>query len=337
MQKNKEILIGKYLSGNASPQEIEKLLSWLDENPSHKSEFDEAEKLWKLSLNLKKDNESDVDLAWDDFKLLAESQTKIATTKTSYMWLRVAAAVALFVVMGLVVRVFFTDNSTTSPAILSNAAEPNPAPVTVNTQDLTPVASSTVGAQQPVKLKTKQTKKRSMVNINTIAMVTISTEDSAKIFLLPDNSIVYLNANSKLEYPENFNKTNRRVSLVGEAYFEIKKDSGQFVVACENTIIRGKSTSFNVKSRPTDKEVEVIVASGQAEFSGIGYKDFKKLVINPGESGIYKKENSHITKSKHHRKNYKWWQKKSFREKIKRFFDNLLGRNSAKGTINPGK
>ena len=337
MQKNKEILIGKYLSENASPGEIKKLLSWLDENPSNQLEFDEAEKLWKLSLNLKKDKEADVDVAWNDFKSLSESQTKVVATKTNYIWLRVAAAVALFVVMGLVVRVFFTDNSTNFPSTLSNVAEPTPPPVTVTTPDLTPIPSNTVTVQQPAKLKTKQTKKLSMVNINSIAMITISTEDSAKIFMLPDNSIVYLNVNSKLEYPENFNKTNRRVSLVGEAYFEIKKDSGQFVVACENTIIRGKSTSFNIKSRSTDKEVEVIVASGQAEFSGIGYKDFKKLVINTGESAVYKKDNSNITKSKHHRKNYKWWQKKSFREKIKRFFDNLMGRNASKGTINPGK
>lgn len=168
-------------------------------------------------------------------------------------------------------------------------------------------------------------------------MVTVTAEDSAKIFMLPDNSIVYLNANSKIEYPQNFNKTNRRLSLVGEAYFDIKKDSGQFVVACENTITRGKGTSFNIKSRPDDKEVEVIVASGKVEFSGIGYKDFKKLVIGAGETGRYIKEKNTVLKSSFQRKNYKWWQLNGFRERIKRFFEKIMGKNSDKKNINPSK
>ena len=39
----------------------------------------------------------------------------------------------------------------------------------------------------------------------------------------------------------------------------------------------GNSASFNIKSYQNDKVVEVIVASGNVEFSGIGSMNFKSL------------------------------------------------------------
>ena len=43
------------------------------------------------------------------------------------------------------------------------------------------------------------------------------------VVLLGDGSRVWLNADSKLIYPEHFTGGERRVSLIGEAYFEVKK------------------------------------------------------------------------------------------------------------------
>ena len=39
-------------------------------------------------------------------------------------------------------------------------------------------------------------------------------------FVLPDSTVVWLNSNSLLEYPETFSSSAREVSLSGEAYFE---------------------------------------------------------------------------------------------------------------------
>lgn len=335
-----EIHIINYLSGNASPEETAKLKSWLKESPSNQEEFDRLEKVWNASLNLRKDKDADVDKAWADFKNLTQSGTqKPFVQKSNFVWLRVAAAVTLFLVMGIVAKVYFAEPANvSSPVISSNTSTIiNTQPAT--TPDVTAVPSDSTDFKKPAKYKVKPSKKSiaTEADNNNTAMVIITAEDSAKIFMLPDNSIVYLNANSKIEYPQNFNKTNRRLSLIGEAYFDIKKDSGQFVVACENTITRGKGTSFNIKSRPEDKEVEVIVASGKVEFSGIGYKDFKKLVIGAGETGRYIKEKNTVLKSSFQRKNYKWWQLNGFRERIKRFFEKIMGKSSDKKSISPSK
>src|SRR5690606_28801108 len=107
-------------------------------------------------------------------------------------------------------------------------------------------------------------KERKTMNV---VMITVTTGDSAKAFLLPDQSIVYLNDHSSITYPENLGKNNRKVSLSGEAYFEVRRDTMQFVVACMNTITRGVDGAFNIRSTHNPDEVEVIVVSGSAEFS----------------------------------------------------------------------
>jgi transmembrane sensor len=323
MLKNKEIIIGKYLSGNADPKETKLLMDWLKEDPSHQSEFDRIQKFWDVSLHLKKEKDADVESAWAQFKELTGSKKE--TKKLRPLVLRVAAAVTLFIIMGILVKLFFMEPGQVSPKAVSHVIVPEPSPIVPEISVSVPdtISEAVIPVEEPVAVKTK-TPKRKVKRINTtVSMITISTGDSAKIFMLPDNSIVYLNAHSKLEYPENFNKTQRRVALTGEAFFEVAKDSNLFIVSCQKTITRGAGTSFNIKSYQEDKDVEVIVVTGQAEFSGIGYKEFKKLVLKPGETGSFNKENTIVTKMKHTRKNYKWWQKRSLKARIKMFFDKL--------------
>ncbi|MFA6980895.1 MAG: FecR domain-containing protein [Ignavibacteriaceae bacterium] len=85
-----------------------------------------------------------------------------------------------------------------------------------------------------------------------------------KTILLPDESLVYLNVDSKLIYPEKFSDTNRIVELEGEAYFNVSHDASRpFKVICGNTVTVVKGTEFNIKSR--NDEVEIILTKGSVE------------------------------------------------------------------------
>ncbi|MDR6782383.1 transmembrane sensor [Pedobacter africanus] len=104
---------------------------------------------------------------------------------------------------------------------------------------------------------------------------TISTPAGGQYQInLPDGSKVWLNAMSSLKYPTVFNETDRKVTLSGEAYFEIAKDQQRpFTVASngagnaqEVTVL---GTHFNINSytdevatRTTLLEGRVKVASG---------------------------------------------------------------------------
>ena len=64
-----------------------------------------------------------------------------------------------------------------------------------------------------------------------------------------EGSRVYLNAGSKLVYPEKFGLKSRDVRLDGEAYFEVSPDSRKpFVVDFESGSVRVYGTKFNVKA-----------------------------------------------------------------------------------------
>lgn len=327
MLKNKEIIIGKYVSGNANPEEVKAVNDWLKENPANQEEFNRIEKLWKVSARLKKDRDHDVEAAWNEFKELAAANKHPLPQVSRFDYYKMAAAVALFIVMGLLVKVYIFDTRK-QETIAKAPEELNPVIDTIEEEyyeyefdelDTLPVESFTVYGNDGNRMK----KGKRVRKTKTVAMVTISADDSAKIFMLPDNSIVYLNAHSTITYPENFNKSQRRLSLVGEAYFEIAKDSNQFVIACYNTITRGAAVSFNVKSYEEDKNVEVLVVSGNAEFSGIGNKEFKKLNLTSGEKGVLAKDQTTMVKTKISRKDVKWWQSNSFKARIKRFFEKL--------------
>lgn len=80
--------------------------------------------------------------------------------------------------------------------------------------------------------------------------LTVPAGQRARI-VLPDGSKVWVNAGSTLSYPSIFGKE-RRVSLSGEAFFEVAKGSTPFIVSTGKTDIKALGTEFNVFNYPTE-------------------------------------------------------------------------------------
>lgn len=79
-------------------------------------------------------------------------------------------------------------------------------------------------------------------------MVTIDTiSGEQKTIVLLDGSEVILNSKSTLTYNEDEWKSNRRLTLDGEAYFKVKKGS-TFTVTTENGDVQVLGTQFNVNT-----------------------------------------------------------------------------------------
>lgn len=82
-------------------------------------------------------------------------------------------------------------------------------------------------------------------------------------FYLSDGTKVYLNAQSKLMYREDFGQSERRVYLEGEAFFEVVKDTNKpFVVVSDNLVTTAVGTSFNVRDYRKDREAVTSLATG---------------------------------------------------------------------------
>ncbi|MDK2979582.1 MAG: transrane sensor [Bacteroidales bacterium] len=132
--------------------------------------------------------------------------------------------------------------------------------------------------------------------------------------VLPDGTKVYLNENSSLKYPDEFDGTQRKVKLTGEAFFDVAKNKEKpFIIDVKNAEIRVLGTSFNVRTNLNDSDVEVYVETGMVEV----YRkksDKNNILVDPGNVGIVTK--SEIKKQKNHDPNVLAWKTKNivFRE-----------------------
>ena len=106
-------------------------------------------------------------------------------------------------------------------------------------------------------------------------------------FLLPDSTTVFLNAESRLRFPDRFVPESKRiVYLSGEAYFDVKRDPrSPFLVCLEHSTVKVTGTSFNVKAYPDDTSEATTLISGTVSM-GIGTTE-QWLVLKPGEQGCY--------------------------------------------------
>ena len=106
-------------------------------------------------------------------------------------------------------------------------------------------------------------------------------------FLLPDSTTVFLNAESRLRFPDRFVPGSERiVYLSGEAYFDVKRDPrSPFLVCLEHSVVKVTGTSFNVKAYPDDTNEVTTLISGTVSM-GIGTTE-QWIVLKPGEQGYY--------------------------------------------------
>ncbi|WP_242134090.1 FecR family protein [Aestuariivivens marinum] len=97
--------------------------------------------------------------------------------------------------------------------------------------------------------------------------------------LLPDNSSVKLNANSKLEYKTLNWKSNRRLELEGEAFFDVEKGQS-FKVFTDLGLVEVLGTEFNVISRDTYFEVQCMEGKVRVSSNTLN----EEVVLLPGDA-----------------------------------------------------
>ena len=96
--------------------------------------------------------------------------------------------------------------------------------------------------------------------------------------VLADGTQVWLYADSRLIYPTHFVGEERRVFLVGEAYFSVTKDSRHpFVVSTDAIEARVLGTELNVSCRGDNSHVALITGSVE-----VSTKSSQKRILTPG-------------------------------------------------------
>ncbi|MFU1855721.1 FecR family protein [Sphingobacterium sp. NGMCC 1.201703] len=99
--------------------------------------------------------------------------------------------------------------------------------------------------------------------------------------VLSDGTTVWLNAASKLEYPDQFAGDERRVKLVGEAFFQVAKDASKpFRIEVEKSVIEVLGTSFNVNAY--QEEISTSLVEGKVKIISHGHEAY----LSPGNEAI---------------------------------------------------
>lgn len=109
--------------------------------------------------------------------------------------------------------------------------------------------------------------------------------------ILPDGTHVFLNAGSRLIYPDFFADKNREVFLVGEAYFDVKHNEKQpFVVQTTDIRVRVLGTQFNVSAYPSDNVIETVLTSGKVRLEQNNTGIFSETTdLSPGQLAAFNK------------------------------------------------
>jgi transmembrane sensor len=124
---------------------------------------------------------------------------------------------------------------------------------------------------------------------------TVSTRPGSRSKIqLPDGTLVWLNADSRLAYKVDGAGPNREVQLTGEAYFDVARDKTHpFLIHTATIDVRVLGTSFNVRSYSNEKNTETSLFQGSVEVSlhnnperRIILRPYEKLTIHNNELAV---------------------------------------------------
>lgn len=100
---------------------------------------------------------------------------------------------------------------------------------------------------------------------------------------LPDGTNVWLNSASSINYPTAFVGKERRVSVTGEAYFEVFKDKSRpFYVVAGNQSIEVLGTHFNIMAYSDEESIKTTLLEGSVKIS----EHNNTSILKPGEQAV---------------------------------------------------
>lgn len=219
-------------------------------------------------------------------------------------WYRYAAAASIILLISITLVTIFTNQHKPTQSIAKNnnqfdiaAPVNNKATITLaNGQKvfLDSLSNGTLAQQGNVKLVkfadgrvAYQTASGEMVK--QLQYNTLFNPRGSKVanITLADGSRVWLNAGSSITYPIAFVTEERRVSITGEAYFEVTHDAAKpFSVSRSDMSVQVLGTHFNVNAYEDESAIKVTLLEGSVNVS----RKSSIVKIKPGEQATLQQE-----------------------------------------------
>lgn len=147
----------------------------------------------------------------------------------------------------------------------------------------------------------------------TIAMST--TYGSRSEVLLPDGSVVKLNAGSNLEYHYDKIQKTRKVNFSGEGFFKVARSKQPFVIQTADGLkVKVLGTEFNLRAYKKDRLAQTSLVEGRVELSHEGTAN---LILNPGQIASFDNQSNNLKYTKGEvTQNMGWMQNKLYMDNM---------------------
>ncbi|MCY4779622.1 FecR family protein [Sphingobacterium sp. UT-1RO-CII-1] len=282
-------LIEKHLDGTASPAEYQQLLDWYRSVEHTEIHWPETEKQFDIRVDRILTN------------ILSQDRHKKAPhlfQRKSFLIPTISIAAAAILVLLLVTNLFNKDQI--KDTVLAEATTiilpgGNKAILTLSDGSVIDLTDSlhsyNNNREDGLKIYTNQGEltfnSSDYSTLSSNNLNTLSTPRGGQYMVnLPDGSKVWLNAESSLSFPNTFNPNERRVTLNGEAYFDIAKNKkAPFIVSVDDMQIEVLGTKFNVDAYKDSPRISTTLVEGSVKVS----QGMQNIVLEPNQQSSWDK------------------------------------------------
>jgi transmembrane sensor len=235
---------------------------------------------------------------------LKDLDQRIAVTATVKMkkwhW-PVAASIVIAIGMGLLFIKYFDESREVKPVMAASAIGPGADKATLILSDghqvlLKDSGKDLISKNAYVTISkdgdntlTYQSNNQTEGGDKELFNTLITPRGGQYALVLADGTRVWLNADSKLVFPINFNGKERVVQLIGEAYFEVVKNKLKpFKVVTDQKTVEVLGTSFNV-SAYRDEPYHATLLTGLVKMK---FGSGPAVMLNPGNQATLNSKQS---------------------------------------------
>ena len=279
-----EILILKYLQGKLAEGEKRQLDEWLKDDRNKKL-FSRLVNKQRILVKMERLDEYDWEKSWKVMERKLRERKKF-----SWKYWGMVASLLGIVLLGT--WVFMEKNEKKSPVVVMRGVEPGGVFAELVLPDgkiveLNKDSNNLFLGESGKVLRNENGVlflTQDSVQLQKVGYSEIRTPRGGEYqVVLPDNSIVWLNADSKLRFPLTFSGKERRVFASGELYFQVAKDSlSPFRIEVEGLYeVEVLGTEFNVRAY-SDSPSATTLVDGRVLIRDKG----TKVVLKPGEQAV---------------------------------------------------
>ncbi|MBS7254200.1 FecR family protein [Flavobacterium branchiicola] len=272
-------ILNKYLSNEASEQEVQALFEWIEASEENKRQFINAKKAWvltSLTSNLSIDVVPVIQI---------KSKNKIRK------YLQYAAVFLVLLGLGTTL-LLFNNQSESSKEIVLELGDGRLEYISGKNQ----TALLNDKGNLVAKKLSNQIIYFGKVQDEEVIYNTLTVPYGKRFKLqLSDGTAVSLNSGTTLRYPEQFGiNGNRNVYLTGEAFFEVAKDKMHpFIVHANQTDIEVLGTKFNVSAYPENPTVNSTLIEGSVQMSEAA-KPENAILLQPNQMATWQNNTKKI-------------------------------------------